>query len=191
MNKKTIFLLIIAVLLVAAVAAAYWFFVLNTASGDSKEQQTTQSEASKPVSDKDVAALVAGTSDLSTFSQGLKSASLTATLEGTGPFTLFAPNNSAFNALPSGTLDRLQKPENVQSLTSILNYHIVAGSLLTNQLTNGQKVKTVNGQEVVVSVEGTNVYLIDAKGGKALVTKSDIKAKNGVIHVIDAVLLPQ
>jgi uncharacterized surface protein with fasciclin (FAS1) repeats len=76
-------------------------------------------------------------------------------------------------------------------MTSILNYHIAPGSLLTSQLTDGQKIKTTNGQEVVASLADSNTYIIDAKGDKALVTKSDIKAKNGVIHIIDIVLLPQ
>ena len=191
MKKKTIILIIIAVLVIAGGVAAYWFFVLNSSSSDDKTQQTTQSEASKPASDKDVATLIADTSNLSSFNDALKSANLTATLTGVGPYTVLAPSNSAFNALPSGTLDRLLKPENAQSLTSIMNYHIAAGSLLSSQLTNGQKVKTANGQEVIVSIDGTNVYFIDAKGNKALVTKSDIKAKNGVIHIIDVVLLPQ
>jgi uncharacterized surface protein with fasciclin (FAS1) repeats len=190
-KKKTIILIVVAVLVIAGGVAAYWFFVLNSSNSDDKTQMTTQSEASKPVSDKDVATLIADTGNLSNFNDALKAANLTTTLTGVGPYTVLAPSNNAFNALPSGTLDRLLKPENAQSLSSILSYHIAAGSLLTSQLTNGQKVKTTNGQEVIVSVDGTNVYFIDAKGNKALVTKSDIKAKNGVIHIIDAVLLPQ
>jgi len=190
-KKKTIILLVLSVLLIAAGVAAYWFFVLSSAGDDTKQAQTTQSEASKPASDKDVAALIASTGNLSTFNDSLKAANLTATLEGPGPFTVLAPSNAAFSALPSGTLDRFQKPENAALLTGILNYHIVPGSLLTSQLTNGQKVKTVNGQEVIASLADSNTYFIDAKGDKALVTKADIKAKNGVIHIIDIVLLPQ
>lgn len=191
MKKKTIVLIIISVLLIAACAFAYWYFVLSTSGDDTAKQQTTQSEADKPVSDKDLAALIAVTSNLSTFNESLKATGLATTLEGVGPFTVFAPSNSAFSDLPSGTLDRLQKPENSQIMAGILNYHIAPGSLLASQMTDAQKIKTVNAQEVVVSLADSNVYIIDAKGGKALVTKADIKAKNGVIHIIDAVLLPQ
>lgn len=170
----------------------YWFFVLNTSdSSDSKQTQNTESQASKPASTKDMYELIADNNKLSTFNDILKSTGLDQTLQTAGPYTVFAPSNEAFNNLTSGTLDRLQKPENSSQLTNIAKYHIVAGSLLASQLTNGQKVKTTNDQEVVASLEAPNVYVIDAKGGKALVTTSDIKAQNGVIHIIDAVLLPQ
>jgi len=191
MKKRTIILMVISVLLIAAASAAYWFFVLNTSTDDTKQTQTTQSEASKPASDKDVATLIANTGNLSTFNDSLKAVGLAATLEGAGPFTVFAPSNAAFSALPSGTLDRLQKPENAALLAGILNYHIAPGSLLTSQLTNMQKIKTANGQEVVASLADASTYVMDAKGDKALVTKADMKAKNGVIHIIDTVLLPQ
>ena len=191
MSKKTGILTLIALLIIAAGAATYWFFVINTSTTDSQANLTTESEASKPASDKTVSGLIGSIGYLSSLKESLELASITGTIDGVGPFTILAPNNNAFNTLPSGTLTRLQKPENLQQLTSILNYHIIPGSLETAQLTSGQKVKTVNGQEVVVSIEGKNVYFIDAKGNKALVVKSDIKAKNGVIHVLDAVLLPQ
>lgn len=177
--------------LIAAGAAAYWYFVLRSGSVGETQQQTTQSEASKPVSDKELTDLIADTSYLSTFSQSLELISANDLLKGVGPYTVFAPKNTAFNALPSGTLERLQKTENLAQLSSVMNYHIISGSLLTSQLTNGQKVKTTNGQELVIELKDKSIYLIDAKGNKALVTKSDIKAKNGVVHVVDAVLLPQ
>lgn len=192
MNRKTIILVIIALLIICVSAFTFWFFVLNS-SDDSinKETQNTESQASKPASTKDITELISDTGNLSTFSDILKSTGVAATLKGDGPFTVFAPTNAAFNALPSGTLERLQKPENNSQLSAITKYHVAAGSLLASQLTNGQKIKTLNDQEVVVSLVDKNVYIIDAKGGKALVTKSDIKAKNGVIQTIDAVLLPQ
>ncbi|MFO0882439.1 MAG: fasciclin domain-containing protein [Candidatus Saccharimonadales bacterium] len=191
MNKKIIILISIAILLIGLGVFAYWFFVLQSSSDDTKSQQSTQSEASKPASDKDVSTLLGSTGSASTFYGVLKTANLLSNIQGQGPFTIIAPSNAAFNALPSGTLDRLQKPENIAQLTNIMNYHIISGSLLTSQLTNGQKIKTANGQEVVVSIEGSNIYFVGAKGDKALVTKSDIKAQNGVIHITDAVLLPQ
>jgi len=191
MNKKIVILIIIAIILLGLGVFAYWFFVLQSTSDDTKGQQSTQSEASKPTSDKDVSTLLSSTGSASTFYGVLKTANLLSNIQGQGPFTVIAPSNAAFNALPSGTLDRLQKPENIAQLTNIMNYHIISGSLLTSQLTNGQKIKTSNGQEVVVSIEGSNIYFVGAKGDKALVTKSDIKAQNGVIHITDAVLLPQ
>lgn len=192
MNKKIIILAVIALLIIAVSAFSYWFFVLNNSDNTSaNEVQNTESQASKPASNKDISELIADTSNLSTFNTILTSTGVVATLKGDGPYTVFAPTNSAFNALPSGTLERLQKTENNGQLTNIAKYHVAAGSLLASQLTNGQKIKTTSDQEVVVSLADSNVYIIDAKGGKALVTKSDIKAKNGVIQTIDAVLLPQ
>lgn len=191
MNKKTVILILLAILLIAVAAFSYWFFVLQTASDDTKGQQTTQSEASKPVSDKDVATLLGSTGSVNTFYGVLKDANLLVSIQGQGPFTVVAPSNTAFSELASGTLERLQRPENQAQLTNIMNYHIINGSLLTSELTNGQKIKTINGQELVVAVEGSNIYFIGAKGDKALVTKSDIKAQNGVIHIVNAVLLPQ
>lgn len=192
MNKKTIILIVVALLIIAASAFSYWFFIANS-SDDSPTatNQNTESQANKPASTKDVNELIASTGNLSTFDEILKSTGVDTTLKGEGPYTVFAPTNAAFNALPSGTLDRLQKTENSSQLTNITKYHVVTGSLLAAQLTGGQKLKTMNDQEVVVSLADNNVYIVDAKGGKALVTKSDIKAKNGVIHIVDAVLLPQ
>lgn len=189
-KKKTIILLIIALLIIAAGAAAYWFFI-SGGTTDDQVQQNTQSEASKPASDKDLATLINSTGSLSSFKDALAAAALTETLKTAGPYTIIAPSNAAFNALPSGSMERFLKPENATQLSSIMNYHIISGQVLTSELTNGQKLKTLNGQEVIVEVADKNVYFIDAKGGKALVTKSDIKAKNGVIHIVDAVVLPQ
>lgn len=191
MRTKTIILIVIAVLLIGLGAFAYWFFVLQSAGDEQQKDEATVSEAEKPVSDKTVAELIANNGTLSTFNDVLKAANISATLEGTGPYTVLAPSNAAFSNLPSGTLDRLQKPESATTLASILNYHIVSGSLLTADITDAQKIKTVNGQEVVASVKDKNIYFIDAKGDKVLVTKSDIKAKNGVIHIVNGVLLPQ
>lgn len=192
MNKKFIILGIIALLIIAASAFTYWFLILNNSnSASSSEIQNTESQASKPASNKDISELIASTSNLSTFNGILDSTGVSSTLKGDGPFTVFAPTNTAFNALPSGTLERLQKTGNTSQLTTIAKYHVAAGSLLASQLTNGQRIKSTNDQEVLVSLADSNVYIIDAKGGKALVTKSDIKAKNGVIQTIDAVLLPQ
>lgn len=191
MKKKIIILLIIAIILIGIGVAAYWFFVVQSNSDSSQNSDTTVSQAEKPASNKDVVALAAENATLSTFSDVLAPTSLNDTLKGDGPYTVLAPSNAAFAALPSGTLERLQKPESASILADIINYHVIPGSLLSSDITDGQKIKTLNGQEVVASVQGTNIYFTDAKGQKALVTKSDIKAKNGVIHIINGVLLPQ
>lgn len=189
-KKKIITLLIIAILIITAGAAAYWFFIGPGATKDQADQ-TTVSEADKPASDKDIATVIESTGGLSSFKNALVAAGLTETLKGVGPYTVIAPSNVAFNAMPSGSMERFLKPENLAQLLSIMNYHIVSGEVLTSQLVSGQKLKTVNGQEVVAELADSNVYFIDAKGNKALVTKSDVKTKNGVIHIVDAVLLPQ
>jgi uncharacterized surface protein with fasciclin (FAS1) repeats len=128
---------------------------------------------------------------LSTLVAAVKAAALVETLQGTGPYTVLAPTNEAFDKLPAGTLDTLLKPENKDQLASILTYHVIQGQVLANQLTNGQKVKTVNGQELTVEIANGTVAFVDAKGGKAIVEKADVNASNGVVHVINAVLLPQ
>ena len=127
----------------------------------------------------------------------MKAAGLVETLEGKGPFTVFAPTNAAFDALPAGTVDTLLKPENKKTLTGILTYHVVAGDLTSSVLAKKIKagggkavLKTVNGEKLTVMMDGDKVVLKDAKGGMATVTITDVKQSNGVIHVIDKVLMP-
>jgi uncharacterized surface protein with fasciclin (FAS1) repeats len=114
------------------------------------------------------------------------SAGLVETLSGTGPFTIFAPTNAAFAALPAGTVETLLKPESKDKLTSVLTYHVVAGNVMAADLTDGQKVKTLNGQELTVAIKDGVVTINGAK-----VTAADLAGSNGVIHVVDAVLLPK
>ena len=108
------------------------------------------------------------------------------TLKGPGPFTVFAPTDEAFAKLPAGTLEDLLKPENKQKLISILTYHVVAGKVLAKDVVKLHEAKTLNGQEVKIRVEDGKVKVDDAT-----VIKTDIQCTNGVIHVIDSVLLPQ
>jgi uncharacterized surface protein with fasciclin (FAS1) repeats len=103
---------------------------------------------------------------------------------------VFAPTNAAFNKLPAGTVETLLKPENKGTLSGILTYHVVDSAVLSSQLSNGQVIKTLNGGNLTVEISGGMVYLVDAKGGKAKVTTADVKTTNGVIHIIDAVVLP-
>jgi uncharacterized surface protein with fasciclin (FAS1) repeats len=120
----------------------------------------------------------------------LKAAGLVETLEGKGPFTVFAPTNAAFGKLPAGTVDTLVKPESKATLTKILTYHVVAGKLEASDLSEGKKLKTVEGEELIVKKADGKVMIVDAKGGTATVTISNVNQSNGVIHVIDTVLMP-
>jgi len=147
---------------------------------------TTQ-ETTPPVEvAKDIVDIAAGSADHSTLVAAVKAAGLVETLKGAGPFTVFAPTNAAFNALPAGTVDNLLKPENKADLTNVLTYHVVAGTLKAADLTNGQKLKTVQGTDLTVSIKDGKVMINGAN-----VTAADLMASNGVIHVIDAVVLPK
>jgi uncharacterized surface protein with fasciclin (FAS1) repeats len=133
--------------------------------------------------------VAAGNADFSTLVAAVKAAGLDTTLAGPGPFTVFAPTNEAFAALPAGTVDTLLKPENKQELAAILTYHVVPARVMAADVAPGT-VTTVNGGDLTVSTDGGNVMLTDARGNQATVVKTDILGSNGVIHVIDAVLLP-
>ena len=128
--------------------------------------------------------------DHTTLVAAVKAAGLVNTLEGKGPFTVFAPTNEAFGKLPAGTVDTLVKPENKATLTKILTYHVVPGKLEAKDLTDGKKLKTVEGEELTVKASGGKVMLMDAKGGMSTVTIPDVNQSNGVIHVVDTVLMP-
>lgn len=135
--------------------------------------------------------------DHTTLVAAVKAAGLVETLQGKGPFTVFAPVNSAFEKLPAGTVDTLLKPENKAMLTKVLTYHVVAGNMDSKKIAKAIKdgggkatLKTVAGGTLTAMMEGSNVILTDEKGGKSTVTIADVKQSNGVIHVVDSVLLP-
>lgn len=145
----------------------------------------------------DIVSVAAGSSDHTTLVAAVKAADLVTTLQGKGPFTVFAPTNSAFNKLPAGTVENLLKPENKSKLASILTYHVVAGNIdaaaVMAAIKSGKGkavLTTVNGDKLTASLRGNNVILTDSKGGTATVTATDLKASNGVIHVIDTVVMP-
>ncbi len=136
--------------------------------------------------------------DHTTLVAAVKAAGLVETLEGPGPFTVFAPTNSAFDKLPAGTVETLLKPENKSQLVKILTYHVVAGKVSSKDLIKMIKkgggkamLKTVEGGTITASIADGKVMLTDEKGGMATVTIADVFQSNGVIHVIDAVLLPK
>lgn len=137
--------------------------------------------------------------DHTTLVAAVKAAGLVDTLKGKGPFTVFAPTNAAFNMLPAGTVNTLVKPENKTMLTGILTYHVVAGKVtakdLMNQIKKGNgtaTLKTVNGGTLTAMMNGPmNVVIKDAKGNVASISTYDVMQSNGVIHVVDKVLMPQ
>ena len=128
--------------------------------------------------------------DHTTLVAAVKAAGLVGTLEGKGPFTVFAPTNAAFGKLPAGTVDGLVKPENKETLGRILTYHVVSGRLDASDLTDGKMLKTVEGEQLTVKRDGGKIWIIDAKGGTSMVTISNVNQSNGVIHVVDTVLMP-
>jgi len=128
--------------------------------------------------------------DHTTLVAAVKAAGLVPTLEGKGPFTVFAPTNAAFGKLPAGTVDNLVKPENKATLSKILTYHVVAGKLEASDLTDGKKLKTVEGEQLTIRKSGDKVTIIDSKGDASVVTIPNVNQSNGVIHVVDTVLMP-
>ncbi|HSK12292.1 MAG TPA: fasciclin domain-containing protein [Phnomibacter sp.] len=142
--------------------------------------------AAEPATPATVVDIAVGSPDHTTLVAAVTAAGLAETLSGAGPFTVFAPTNAAFAALPEGTVDGLLKPESKDALTGILTYHVVAGKVLSGDLTDGMKAVTVNGQEITIGVKDGKVTVNGAN-----VVAADLVAGNGVVHVIDAVILPK
>lgn len=134
---------------------------------------------------KDIVDTAAGAGQFKTLVAAVQAAGLVDTLKGDGPFTVFAPTDEAFAKLPAGTVEDLLKPENKAKLTAILTYHVVPGKVMASQVISLKEAKTVNGKSVKISVANGTVMIDNAK-----VVKTDIGATNGVIHVIDTVILP-
>ena len=138
------------------------------------------------VASKNIVENAAGSADHTTLVTAVKAAGLAETLSGAGPFTVFAPTNAAFDKLPKGTVETLVKPESKAKLTGILTYHVVPGAVKAADLKDGQKLKTVQGEELTVSVKDGKVMINGAN-----VTIADAVSSNGVTHVVDAVLMPK
>jgi len=146
---------------------------------------------------KTIVANAANSADHTTLVAAVKAAGLVDTLNSAGPFTVFAPTNAAFDQLPAGTVETLLKPENKSMLTNVLTYHVVSGKYDSKALAKLIKkgkgkawLKTVSGGTLTAMMDGGNIALQDAKGGKSTVTTADVYQSNGVIHVVNAVLLP-
>ena len=134
--------------------------------------------------DKDIVDTAVAAGNFTTLAAALTAAGLVETLKGAGPFTVFAPTDAAFAALPAGTVEDLLKPENKDKLVAILTYHVLPGKVMSTDLSEGLMAKTVNGAEVTITLDG------GAKVNGAVISAADIAASNGVIHVIDSVILP-
>jgi len=143
------------------------------------------------VPSKDIVDNAMNSADHTTLVAAVKAAGLVETLKGAGPFTVFAPTNQAFGKLPAGTVDNLLKPENKAKLSNVLTYHVVPGSYKSTDLKDGQKLKTVQGEELTIWYKDGKWAVSDAKGGKVNITIADVISSNGVTYVIDGVLMPK
>lgn len=148
--------------------------------------------------DKDIVDTAMATESLSTLVTAVKAAELVDTLKSAGPFTVFAPTNDAFGKVPQATLSSLLKPENKQALTGVLTYHVVAGKLDSKAVAKAIKdgkgkavLTTVQGGKLTAMLDGKNVVLMDENGNKSTVVMVDVKTSNGIVHVIDTVVLPK
>ena len=165
-------------------------------AGSASAQMYTQS--SMKSNEKDIVDTAVATPQLSTLVAAVKAAGLVETLKGDGPFTVFAPVNDAFGKLPSGTVETLLKPENKAMLTSVLTYHVIAGNFEAKDVAaaikkgNGKaELTTVQGGKIWAMMDGADVVLKDEKGNKSKVVMVDVKTSNGVVHVIDTVVMPK
>jgi uncharacterized surface protein with fasciclin (FAS1) repeats len=173
----------VRILSLAAIAAAVTTMTPNLFAGECSASKTTST--SNPTAGKDIVAVAAGADNFKTLVAAVKAAGLVETLQSKGPFTVFAPTDAAFAKLPAGTVESLLKPENRGKLVAILKYHVIAGKVLAADVKT-MEAKTVQGQSVKLVVSGAGVTVDNAK-----VVKTDVLANNGVIHVIDTVIIPK
>lgn len=177
------------------ITAALAFALLGAAVARAQQDPMVGGAAMYPT--KDIIDNAVNSQDHTTLVAAVKAAGLVDTLKGPGPFTVFAPTNEAFAKLPAGTVDTLVKPENKETLTKILTYHVVAGKVSSKDLVKMIKdghgtatLKTVSGGTLTAMTMGGKVMLKDEKGGISTVTIADVFQSNGVIHVVDTVLMP-
>ena len=187
--KKTIFSLATVVLLSAGVSTA-------TQAQSMKTPGTVMAGGAAMYPTKNIVENAVNSKDHTTLVAAVKAAGLVETLQSAGPFTVFAPTNEAFNKLPAGTVETLVKPENKETLTKILTYHVVAGRMTAADLKKAIKagkgkaaLKTVSGGTLTAMMKGKNIELKDEKGGISTVTIAEVMQSNGVIHVVDSVLM--
>lgn len=188
----------IRTLLVAASTAALLASAATVFTAPALAERTVMVGGAAMYPSRNIVQNAMNSKDHTTLVAAVKAADLVDTLSGPGPFTVFAPTNAAFDKLPAGTVDTLLKPENKEKLKSILTYHVVAGNMTARDLmrkvsvAGGQaELKTVNGQSLFASTKDGKLWIWDDSGHMAMVTISNVHQSNGVIHVIDTVLLPK
>lgn len=184
---------IVGVIVVVLLGAGLWAWNMNNEDSDTQDatdSAQTDADNNEVAVNRDIIVIAGETSSLSTLVTAVQAADLVDTLKGDGPFTVFAPTNEAFAALPDGTLDDLLLPENKDQLTDVLTYHVVSGKVMSSDLSDGQVIETLQGGELTVEIMDGVVSLVDAGGNKAVVSSADVETSNGVVHVIDAVVLP-
>lgn len=183
----------------AALALTMTLAIGNNANAQTmaKKQNTVMVGGAPMYPTKNIIENAVNSKDHTTLVAAVKAAGLVETLSSKGPFTVFAPTNEAFAKLPAGTVEMLVKPENKETLTKILTYHVVPGKISSKELMtwikkNGGKymAKTVQGEELNFWMKGQKLYVTDAKNNSAQITIADVNQSNGVIHVIDTVLMP-
>lgn len=183
----------------AALALTMTLAIGNNANAQTmaKKQNTVMVGGAPMYPTKNIIENAVNSKDHTTLVAAVKAAGLVETLSSKGPFTVFAPTNEAFAKLPAGTVEMLVKPENKETLTKILTYHVVPGKISSKELMtwikkNGGKymAKTVQGEELTFWMKGQKLYVTDAKNNSAQITIADVNQSNGVIHVIDTVLMP-
>lgn len=183
-------------LMLLTLLAAFGFFTVNAQCSSSKSKAKAMKASYQET--PDVVDIAVKSPDHTTLVAAVKAAGLVETLKSDGPFTVFAPTNAAFDALPEGTVSTLLKPENKSALTNVLTYHVISGKLDSKAVVNAIKqgggkaeVKTVSGGMLTAMIKGGEVYLQDEKGRMAKITAVDLEGSNGVIHIIDTVVLPK
>src|SRR6185437_1652885 len=189
-NSLTRSVLLVAALALLPAAAVVPANAAGMASNSMAMAKTKMVGGAAMYPTKNIVENAINSKDHTTLVAAVKAAGLVETLEGKGPFTVFAPTNEAFAKLPAGTVDTLLKPENKGQLTQVLTYHVVAGKLEASDLTDGKKLKTVQGEDLTVKHDGDKIMIIDAKGGSSTITIKNVNQSNGVIQVVDTVLMP-
>ena len=192
--------------LVKVISALALLGVITTSCGEKKQAESTEMADTTAVAVDttiveevpNIVGVASGNADFSTLVAAVKAAGLVETLSGAGPFTVFAPNNAAFDKLPAGTVDGLLKPESLDKLKAVLTYHVISGKFdaatvidAINKNNGKYTVTTVQGGKIVLSLKDGKVLLTDANGGTASVVLADVAASNGVIHAIDTVVMPK
>lgn len=194
MNKIIIIAVVAVVVLIGAVMLMNNKSDKSATANDSSMMQNESSNqegvmvgGALMTPDKDIVDNAVNSTDHTTVVAAVQAAGLVETLKGSGPFTVFAPTNAAFDKLPAGTVDTLLMAENKQKLTDILTYHVVPGAYRSSDITDGMTLKTVNGQLLTFTMKEDKWYINDS----SMITIADVISSNGVTHVVDTVLMPQ